>query len=89
MCAAAAPPQGEGEVMLVAPGTPRLSLALGLALIADRWLTLRRRPGFWSFRRWRSALSAPIPAIGFSPIVLRNNIVMPAKIYMLIETVSH
>jgi hypothetical protein len=49
---------GRGEVMLVAPGTPRLSLALGLALIAGRWLTLGAGPAFGSFWLRRSALSA-------------------------------
>lgn len=44
--------------MLVAPGTPRLSLALGLALIAGRWLTLGACPAFGSFWLRRSALSA-------------------------------
>jgi hypothetical protein len=44
--------------MLVAPGTPRLSLASGLALIAGRWLTLGAGPAFGSFWLRRSALSA-------------------------------
>ena len=55
-----APSQGEGEGLLVAEGTPRLSLAvaLGLALRAFRWLTLRRLAQIYS---WKQVTNLKMP----------------------------